>query len=144
MILESFDDITWPAVATAVVVAFVIGIGWFSPIAFGGYWARQVSRYSGIPESDITATASQPPVLAKWLAAIAVSAVALALAVENATADSAGEGAIAGLVLGAGLGAAFFSWPPIFARMPWRWWLLNSGAFIVMLAAMGAVLGAWQ
>jgi hypothetical protein len=44
MILDSFDEITWPAVATAMVVAFVIGLGWFSPIAFGGYSARQVSR----------------------------------------------------------------------------------------------------
>ncbi len=59
MILDSFDDISWPAFAAAVAVAFVIGMGWFSPILFGGFWARQVSSYSGIADTDITASAWQ-------------------------------------------------------------------------------------
>lgn len=144
MILDSFDDISWPPVATAIVVAFVIGMGWFSPVLFGRFWARQVSNYTGIPDAEITTNASQPAVLATWLATIAVSAVALAVAIESARADSAGEGAAVGLVLSAGIGAAFFTWPAIFAGMPWQWWLVNSGAFTVMFAAMGAALGAWQ
>ena len=36
------------------------------------------------------------------------------------------------------------SWPPVFARMPSAWWLVNNGAFLLMPAAMGAILGAWQ
>ncbi len=34
-----------------------------------------------------------------------------------------------------GLAATFSSWPPVFARMPWGWWLVNNGAFLLMLAA---------
>jgi len=49
---------------------------WFSPILFGQLWARQASGYTGIPDTDITAKASRAPVLAKWLATIAMSAFA--------------------------------------------------------------------
>jgi hypothetical protein len=51
---------------------------------------------------------------------------------------------VLGLVLGLGLGATLASWPPIFARMPWQWWLVNSGAFVLMQVAMGTILGAWS
>ena len=49
-----------------------------------------------------------------------------------------------GLVLGVGFGATFGSWPAIFARMPWEWWLVNAGAFLLMQVAMGVILAAWQ
>jgi len=144
MILDSLDNLSWPAVGTATAVAVAIGMAWFSPRLLGGFWARHVAHYSGIPEVDITANASQPPVLGRWIVAIAVSIITLALAVDNSTVDSAGDGAVVGLTLAVGIAAAFFSWPPIFARMPWQWWFVNSAAFVVMLSAAGAVIGARQ
>jgi Protein of unknown function (DUF1761) len=144
MILDFLDDINWAAVGTALGAAFAIGLVWFSPPALGGFWARQVSRYTGIPEGEITNGASQPRRLAKWLISIAITAVAIGLAVEAADADSVGDGIVLGLVLAVGLGATSTSWPPIFARMPWRWWLVNNGAFLLMLVAMGAILGGWR
>lgn len=144
MILDSLDDLHWPAVAVATVVAFVVGTVWFSPALLGGFWARTVSRYTGTPDGEITANASRPPALAQWAIAIASSTFALALAANGSGADSAGEGALLGLLLAAGLAATFFTWPAIFARMPWRWWLVNSGAYLVMLGTAGAVLGAWR
>jgi hypothetical protein len=144
MILDFLDDINWAAVGAALVAAFAIGLVWFSPSALGGFWARQVSRYAGIPEGEITSGASQPSPLAKWLVAITITSVAMALAVEAVDADSVGDGIVLGLVLGAGMGATFSSWPPIFARMPWQWWLVNNGAFLLMLVAMGAILGGWR
>lgn len=96
------------------------------------------------PEGEITSGASQPTSLAKWLVGIAVAALVTALAVEALGADSAGEGVVAALVLGLGFASTFSSWPPIFARMPWAWWLVNNGAFLLMLIVMGAILGTWQ
>jgi len=49
MILESLDDITWPAVATAMGVAFVVGAAWFSPIAFGSGSVVARARSSSRP-----------------------------------------------------------------------------------------------
>lgn len=144
MILDCLGDVNWAAVGASLVAALAIGLVWFAPSALGGFWARQVSRYTGIPEAEITAGASQPPALAKWLVGIAITAAVLALAVEAVDADSAGDGAVLGLLLGGGFGATFSGWPPIFARMPWKWWLVNNGAFLLMQVVMGAILGAWR
>lgn len=144
MILDFLNDINWVAVGASVVAAFAIGTVWFSPAALGGYWARQVCRYTGMAEGEITSGASQGPPLVKWLVGFAIAAVAVALIGEAVNADSAGDGIVLGLVLGVGVAATFSSWPPIFARMPWEWWLVNNGAFLLMLVAMGAILGAWR
>jgi hypothetical protein len=144
MILDSLDDLNWAAVGASLVAAFALGAVWFSPSVLGRFWARQVAAYSGAAEADITAAAARPAVLAKWLAGLAVAAVTLALTADAAGADSVADGVVLGLVLGGGLGATFSSWPPIFAGMPWGWWLVNNGAFLLMLAAMGAILGGWQ
>ncbi len=144
MILNFLDDVNWAAVGVSVAAAFAIGLVWFSPSALGRFWARLVSRYTGIPEGEITSAATQTTPLAKWLVGTAISAVVLALTVEAVGADSAGDGVVLGVVLGVGFGATLSSWPPIFASMPWQWWLVNSGAFLLMQIAMGAILGAWR
>ena len=144
MILDALDDVNWAAVAVAAATAFAIGSVWFAPPVLGDAWARQVSAYTGASGDEINADATRAPALAKWLLGIVVTAVTLALAVKAVGADRAGDGIVLGAVLWAGLAAAFFSWPAIFARMPWRWWLISSGAFLLMLIAMGAILGAWE
>jgi hypothetical protein len=103
-----------------------------------------VTRYTGIPPKEIAAAASRPPVLVNWLAAIAINAIVLALAIEMFGAASAWDGALIGLVLGFGLGATLNAWPMIVARMPRTWWMLNTGAFLLMQGAMGSILGAWR
>lgn len=144
MILDFLGDLNWAAVGVALVAGFGIGMLWFAPPVFGAFWARQVSLYTGVPASEISEGAEQPPALAKWLVGFAAIAVVLALAVQATGTDSAGDGAVLGVVLGIGLGSTLSSWPPIFARMPWAWWLLNNCAYAVMLAVMGAILGAWR
>jgi hypothetical protein len=144
LILDAFNDLNWAAVGVALVAAFAIGSIWFAPPVLGNYWARQVSRYTGIPESRITEGAGRPGTLVEWVVVTAANAVVLGLAVEAIGADTAGEGIILGLVLGVGLGSTVTAWPPIFARMPIEWWLVNNGAYLLMQAAMGAILGAWQ
>jgi hypothetical protein len=144
MILDFFADLNWVAVAVSLVVAFALGSVWFLPPVMGGFWARQVSRYAGIPEGEVTTGSAKARPLTNWLVSIAINAVVLALAVEAVGADSPGEGVVLGIALWLGLGASFSSWPPIFARMPWKWWLVNNGAFLLMQIGMGAILASWR
>lgn len=144
MVLDSVQSLNWLAIATAAAAAFAIGLLWFSPQVLGAFWARQVSRYTAVPEGEITSEASGPTALSAWLGVIAVSAVAHGVTAEAVGADSASDGIVLGLVLGLGFGATLASWPPIFARMPWEWWLVNSGAFVLMQVAMGAIFGLWH
>jgi hypothetical protein len=144
MILDALANLNWIAVAASALVAFGIGLAWFAPRSLGTIWARQVSRYTGIPTSEVAAAASRPPALGAWLTTIVVNAVGVALVIELGGARSAWDGALIGLALGVGLGATLNTWPLIFAGMPRTWWMLNNGAFLVMQVAMGAILGAWH
>lgn len=144
MILDFLDLLNWAAVGVSLVIAFLIGAVYFLPRVMGGVWARQVFGYAGIPENETISGSSRPGPVAKWLASIAVNAVILALVVRAVGAESLGEGLVVGIVFWLGFGATSTSWPPIFARMPWKWWLVNNGAFLSMQVAMGAILGAWQ
>ena len=144
MIIDSFNDLNWVAVAVATIAAFAIGLVWFAPPVLGTLWARQVSQYAGIAEADVTDGAAKGAALLPWFVATAVNVVVLALAVAATRADSLADGIVLGLVLSVGFGATLCSWPTIFARLPRTWWLLNCGAALLMNAAAGAILGAWQ
>ena len=144
MIRDALGDLNWITVAASSLVAFGIGLAWYAPRSLGNLWARQVTRYTGIPQAEIDAAAGRPPALGAWLATIAINAIVLALAIDLGGVDSAWDGALLGLVLGIGLGATLSSWPLIFARMPGTWWMLNIGAFLVMQVAMGSIVGAWR
>jgi hypothetical protein len=143
VILDFVDELNWWAILVSALAALVIGFVWFAPPALGGVWARNVSRYAGIPENEVLAGSIVAPT-AKWFLTMLVNAIVLALAVEAVGADSALDGVVLGIALWLGIGATLSTWPPIFARMPWQWWLLNNGAFLLMQVVMGAILGAWQ
>ncbi len=144
MIIDSFNDLSWVAVAVATIAAFAIGLIWFAPPVLGTLWARQVSQYAGIAETDVTDGAAKGTALLPWLVATAVNVVVLALAVAATGTDSMADGVVLGLVLSVGFGATLGSWPTIFARLPRTWWLLNCGAALLMNGVAGAILGAWQ
>ena len=144
MIIDALNDLNWVAIAVSTVAAFAIGLVWFAPPVLGTLWARQVTQYAGIPETEVTSGAARGKALLAWLVATVINVVVLALAVEATGADSLVDGAVFGVVLSLGFGATLNSWPTIFARLPRTWWLLNCGAAILMNAVAGAILGAWQ
>lgn len=144
MILAALANLNWIAVAASALLAFAIGLAWFAPRSLGTIWAGHVSRYTGTPPAEIADAASRPPTLGAWLTTIVINAVVVALVIELGGARSAWDGALIGLALGVGLGATLNTWPLIFAGMPRTWWVLNTGAFLVMQVAIGAILGVWH
>jgi len=144
MIPDALANLNWIAVAASALLGFGIGLAWFAPRSLGTIWAGHVSRYTGIPPVEIADAASRLPALGAWLTTIAINAVVVALVIELVGAKSALDGALIGLAIGVGLGATLSTWPLIFARMPRTWWVLNTGAFLVMQVAMGAILGVWH
>jgi hypothetical protein len=143
VLLDALGDVRWLALLAGSAAAFVVGVVWFAPAVLGSLWARSVADYSGTQADEVSRRAAEPAVLARWFLSVVVTAFTIEIAVQATGADGAWEGALLALLLGAGVGAAFFSWPVVFARLPVRWWLLNSGALVAMLVAMGAVLGSW-
>jgi hypothetical protein len=144
VLLDALADVRWLALLAASVAAFVLGAVWFAPSVLGTLWARDVAGYTGSTTEDVARRAAQPSALAPWFLSVLVATFVVELLLQASDADGLAEGASLGAILGVGVGAAFFSWPVVFARLPLRWWLLNSGAFVLMLAVAGAVLGAWS
>jgi hypothetical protein len=144
MLLEAIDDLNWGAVAGSAAVSFVLGLAWFTPPVLGHYWARQVAHYSGASEMETLDEGARPDRLLKWIVGISINVIVLALVIEGVEADSAAEGMLVGGALSLGFGATLSSWPPIFAKMPWQWWLVNNGAFLLMQTTAGGILAAWR
>ena len=135
MILDNLSHLNWAAVAVATLAAFLIGSVWFTPQVALRRWAAAVSSYTGRPLDDLLRPPAPWPLL-QWLVGMFAGSIAVALLVRAGGADSAGSGAVLGLVLWAGIGATFSSWPVIFAGQPWRLWAVNNGAFLLMLVAV--------
>lgn|GEM_PF-2289414 len=143
-VFGSVDELNWAAVGVSILVAFVLGSVWFAPGVLGNYWARQVAHYTGVPETEIASAAARPSSLLRWAVGMALNVIVLAMVIEAARGDSAPEGIALGVAVWFGFAATFSSWPPIFARMPWEWWLVNNGAFLLMQVGTGALLAVWR
>jgi len=143
MILHQLSHLNWGAVVVATFAAFAIGSVYYMPQVMGDRWAAVVAGYTGRDKKELSGN-PVPSALAQWLAGMFVCATVFAMLVRAGGADSAGSGIVLGLVLWAGLGATFSSWPAIFARQPWSLWAINNAVFVLMLVAAGAILGGWH
>jgi hypothetical protein len=143
MILHQLSHLNWGAVVAATFVAFAIGSVYYMPQVMGDRWAAVVAGYTGRDVKELSGN-PVPSALAQWLAGMFVCATVFAMVVRAGGADSVGSGIVLGIVLWAGFGATFSSWPAIFAKQPWSLWAINNVVFVLMLVAAGAILGGWH
>jgi len=143
MILHQLSHLNWVAVVVATFTAFLIGSVWFTPQVALRRWAAALASYTGKTIDELL----RPPTrvsIVQWLVGMFLGSIVVGLLVHAGAADSPGSGAVLGLVLWAGIGATFSSWPPIFGGQPWRLWAVNNSAYLLMLVAGGTILGAWR
>jgi len=143
MILHQLSHLNWGAVVVATFVAFAIGSVYYLPAVMGDQWAAVVARYTGRDVKELSGN-PVPSALAQWLLGMFVCATVFAMLARASGADCASRGVVLGLVLWAGIGATFSSWPSIFAKQPWSLWAINNAVFVLMLVAAGAILGGWR
>jgi Protein of unknown function (DUF1761) len=95
VLFDYFGDLNWLAVIVAALAYFIIGAVWYSNALF----AKQYRAALGITEGSGTPAASLLIInFVGWL----VAAIALGLVSLGIGADSAGDGAVLGLVVGVG------------------------------------------
>lgn len=136
-------NIDWWAALAATSVGFLIGGCWYSPLLFGRF----------IP--DLMAGTDSPggesPVGAShYIAAVFTAAFVLLWLAASFLAGLLGpdasirEGVICGLALGLFLVFPAHSIAAMFGARPIQMVFINGTYFVVCLAAMGAILGAWH
>ncbi len=130
--------INWLAVGVAVVARVIIGMVWFSPIAFGPAFARASGRtpaetQAGLPLSIVSDV---------------IGAAAMAFAMVDVVALTAVRTWLTGLELG------LFCWLGfvvvtqfglvMYELRSMRLFLISTAQWGLVLAAMGAIIGAWR
>ena len=130
--------LNWLAVIVATVSAFVLGGIWYGPI-FGKAW----QRLSNLSDDDLQ-QGHPAKVFGGAFALTLVMATSLALLLQLHPAPDLDTGLTAGALLGVTLIAASQGINFLFARKPLQLWLIESGYMVVLMALMGAIIGAWR
>lgn len=130
-------NLNWLAVLIAAVAYFAIGFLWYT-VLFGNTWIRLMGKTReelGRPGPSYAIT-----VVAELISAI-VLAVLIGM-LRHAGPVGAVDGALLGLLIGAGIVATSYVIESIFAGRRAALYLVNVGYHVVALIVMGAILGA--
>jgi uncharacterized protein DUF1761 len=125
------------ALAAAAVLRTVLGMVWFSPLAFGPTWIALV----GCSEADMKRRL--PRALVADVVGNFVMAFVLVHAVHYAGATSAGQGAAVGFFNWVGLVMVATLFSVTFEGRPFKLFAINNGFHALSLIAMGAILAVW-
>lgn len=129
-------DINYAAVLVAGLLSMVIGFVWYGPL-FAKAWMKEV----GLKEKDVQ---KGPGVgYALTLAGALIEAYVLAHFIDYTHADTLAEGMLTGLWLWIGFVAYAIGVNYIFAQRTFKLWTIDTGYFLALLLAQGALLAVW-
>ena len=141
--MEGFEP-NYLAVIVAAAAGFVVGAFWYSPMLMGPLWRQE----SGLTEEQMGASDKRRTFGLSFLALLVMSyCLALyigpARGVEDGFFDPSQQGAFHGFL--AGFGWLFMAVVVVglFELRSWKYMAINGGYWIVTMATMGGILGAW-
>lgn len=134
-------EMNYLAILVAAVLNMVIGALWYSPGLFGRSWMDLV----GFRHADVQkrAAGARRPYVITFVGSF-VMAYALARVMWYAKVQSAGAGAMMGLLAWLGFVATTHAANYLFEGRPFRLYSINTGYPLVSLVLMGLLLGAWR
>lgn len=130
-------DTNYPAVLAAAASAFAIGGLWYSPLLFQRAWMKA----NNLTDADLGA-GGQAKIFGLAFAFAVVMAFNLAMflnAPDTTVTWGAAAGALAAIWVALGIATV-----ALFERRPFAYTAINGGYWVVSLAVMGAILGAWR
>jgi hypothetical protein len=147
-----FSKINWLAVFVASISSFVIGAVWFGPKTFYPVWMKFQGRKVPTERVEMSGGATFAMFGGTYLGAliqVSTLAVFINLARSADPAFGAAQGALAGALLGFGIGAAASLSHRLFSQSNYKMadaykvWLIEVGQDIVCLIVAGLIIGAW-
>ncbi|HUO21187.1 MAG TPA: DUF1761 domain-containing protein [Caulobacteraceae bacterium] len=125
------------AVAACVLVRFLIGGLWYSPLLFLRAWQAE----TGV--DDAAMKPRMPGALGSDLLGAILMSIVLALGVDFTRTDGAAGGAVVGVAAWVGFVAVTSIGRVTYEGGRWRLFLINGAYNLVTLVIMGAILGQW-
>ena len=139
-----FKDVNLYAVLVSALATMVLGFVWYSPLLFARPWMKLM----GCDPDDSAKVAEMRknagPAYGISLLAALISAFVLGKIVAIANVSSALYGMKIGFAVWLGFVTTVQLTASLFARQPWKLYLINSGYQLVCYLAMGAILTVWQ
>lgn len=133
------------AVLVAAVTGFIIGGLWYSPLLVGNMWMAE----AGLTEEQVNA-GNKGKIFGVSFVALLIMSYCLEMFIGPTTEVGEGfyspsqQGAYYGFLTG--FGWVFFAFVVVglFEQRSWKHICINGGYWIVTLATMGGILGAWN
>lgn len=139
VLLDYVSELNWLAVVVATAASFAVGAVWYTPALFGKAWMNAV----GLKEKD-TKNANMAQAMILTIAGTFVSAVAVGVLVQVLALTSVWQGATFGILVALSILSTNKLMQSQFELRPLMYNVITSGADIVALAVMGAILAAWR
>jgi hypothetical protein len=137
----TFFDVNYIAVGVSAVVAFVIGMLWYSPLLFANAWMKLSGRSNG--DLNKAKKKGMAGTMLAGFASILVMSYVLAYFVGLAGASTVLEGAQVGFLLWLGFIATVMLGIVLWENKPVKLYVLNIAHYFVVMLMMGAILAVW-
>lgn len=140
----TFDPgaIRWLAVVVAALATFFLGAVWYTAL-FGRKWVA-LNGYTEEQVKQMQARRPPPVFFGVMLGAYFLLAIVIAVLVTSFGVQTAGGGAMLGLMLWLGPAAAIAVTSYIANDKPLGVYLIDGSYQLVFLVMMGAILGGWR
>ncbi len=129
------------AVVVATFLTFGLGVLWYSPLLFGRLWVR-AQGYS--PEKLVEMRTGAARAYGASLACYAVTAVCLAVLIEQLGIHGAPAAARLGALCWLGFAATIGLTAKMFSDKPLTTYFIDAGFQLVYLVAMSVLLALWR
>jgi hypothetical protein len=137
------SGVTLAGVAVAWVATFVSGFIWFGPKTFFPTWWRLMGRTEkDVPGGGASMVTTFGSVMVGQLAAVATLALIMGPVIELGRISGPLDGALFGLLVGAGIAGATALGHRMFSGHGFVVWMIESGNDIINLGIAGAILAA--
>lgn len=131
-------QVAWLAVLVAALVKFLIGWGWYSPMAFGKQWQELAKVSAAQVQSGL-----MPALIAEAIGDLIMAFVLARFIFHYGVSDIVG-GIRVGAMAWLGFVATVLANQIFYERKPQQLVFINAGYLLVSLVVMGAILGPWH
>lgn len=142
VLLDYISALNWWAVFVATAVAIVVGFVWYSRGVFGTAWMKTIGMKVGKNDKPTMSNMMQPMVF--MVVGSFVTAVAVGVLVQVLALTTVWQGATFGVLLALSVLATNKVMASQFEQRPLSYNVITSGADVVTLALMGAILAVWS
>ena len=133
----TFDDLNWLAIAVATLAWFAFSAIWYSVPPLSQAWQR-ASKVDMSGDGPSLVLLAIPTLVAYFATSLVIASLARGLGLETA-----GEGALFGVLLGIGFGMASALVTQVYEAKGPNYFLINGLNHVIAFAIVGTIVTVW-